>query len=462
MTNHPRYSPHPQQSGQHPHQAAGPAYPGHQQGHQPQFDWRYATQHGQQQDPRLSAGYGAYQGPPTGYSQPHLRHEKRSGAKLFAGALAIALVSAGIGGGVAVMAHPDDRPVNTFTTATGAAPGMPAANVPAGSVEQVAAKVVPSVVKLEVNLGRAHEEGSGIILSADGLILTNAHVVSAAGAESAAGPDPGLPVGPGPRGANPPGGEAPATTVTFSNGNTAPFTVVGSDPASDVAVIRAEGVSDLTPITLGSSANLRVGQDVVAIGSPLGLEGTVTTGIVSALNRPVSTAGDAKNQNTVLDAIQTDAAINPGNSGGALVNMNGELVGMNSAIATLGGGDDQPQSGSIGLGFAIPVDQAKRIADELISTGSASHASLGVQVSNDTAINGAKIVEITRGGAAADAGLPNGVVVTKVNDRPISGAGALVAAVRSKAPGDTVTLTYVDPAGGDPRTLQVTLGKAEQ
>jgi putative serine protease PepD len=376
--------------------------------------------------------------------------------------LAIALVSAGIGGGVAVMAHPDDRPVNTFTTATGAAPGMPAANVPAGSVEQVAAKVVPSVVKLEVNLGRAHEEGSGIILSADGLILTNAHVVSAAGAESAAGPDPGLPVGPGPRGANPPGGEAPATTVTFSNGNTAPFTVVGSDPASDVAVIRAEGVSDLTPITLGSSANLRVGQDVVAIGSPLGLEGTVTTGIVSALNRPVSTAGDAKNQNTVLDAIQTDAAINPGNSGGALVNMNGELVGMNSAIATLGGGDDQPQSGSIGLGFAIPVDQAKRIADELISTGSASHASLGVQVSNDTAINGAKIVEITRGGAAADAGLPNGVVVTKVNDRPISGAGALVAAVRSKAPGDTVTLTYVDPAGGDPQTLQVTLGKAEQ
>ncbi|MDF2823492.1 MAG: peptidase [Mycobacterium sp.] len=375
--------------------------------------------------------------------------------------MAIALVSAGIGGGVATMAHPDERPVNTFTTAAGPAPGMPAANAPAGSVEQVAAKVLPSVVKLELNLSRAHEEGSGIILSPDGLIMTNAHVVSAAGAASAAGPDanPGLPpLNPGSRGAE----AGVVTTVTFADGTTAPFKVVGSDPASDVAVIQAEGVSGLTPITLGSSADLRVGQDVVAIGSPLGLEGTVTTGIVSALNRPVSTAGDAKNQNTVLDAIQTDAAINPGNSGGALVNMNGELVGMNSAIATLGGSEDQPQSGSIGLGFAIPVDQAKRIADELISTGSASHASLGVQVSNDTAVNGAKIVEINRGGAAAAAGLPNGVVVTKVNDRPISGAGALVAAVRSKAPGEKVTLTYVDANGANEKTLQVTLGKADQ
>lgn len=477
MTNHPRYTPAPQHSGHHPNQSAGPAYPGQpgrgyqqqgppqqgpqQQGHQPPYDWRYATQQsGRHVDPRQSAAYPPYRGPqppPAGHQPPH---QKRSGAKLFAGAMVIALVSAGIGGGVAVMANSDERPVNTFTTASGPAPGMPAANVPAGSVEQVAAKVLPSVVKLELKLSRAHEEGSGIILSPDGLILTNAHVVSAAGAESAAGPDatPGLPLIPGSQGADVP----VTTTVTFADGTTAPFKVVGSDPASDVAVIKVEGVSDLTPITLGSSADLRVGQDVVAIGSPLGLEGTVTTGIVSALNRPVSTAGDAKNQNTVLDAIQTDAAINPGNSGGALVNMNGELVGMNSAIATLGGSEDQPQSGSIGLGFAIPVDQAKRIADELISTGSASHASLGVQVSNDTAINGAKIVEITRGGAAAGAGLPNGVVVTKVNDRPISGAGALVAAVRSKAPGEKVTLTYVGPDGGDPQTLQVTLGKADQ
>lgn len=448
----PRYTSAPQQSGQHPNpQTAQHGYYARPPHGQQSYDWRYAT--APQPDPRQSAAYPAYRPPHTA----PLPRQRSSRTKLFAGAMAIAVVSAGIGGGVAVLAHPDERPVNTFTTASGPAPGVPAANVPAGSVEQVAAKVVPSVVKLEISLGRAHEEGSGIILSPDGLILTNAHVVSAAGAPSAA-PDalPGIPSGPELRGGK------PETSVTFSDGTTTGFTVVGADPASDVAVVKADGVSGLTPITLGSSADLRVGQDVVAIGSPLGLESTVTTGIVSALNRPVSTAGDAKNQNTVLDAIQTDAAINPGNSGGALVNMNGELVGVNSAIATLGGGDDSPRSGSIGLGFAIPVDQAKRIADELISTGSASHASLGVQVSNDTAINGAKIVEITRGGAAASAGLPNGAVVTKVDDRPISGAGALVAAVRSKAPGETVTLTYVESDAGDPQTLQVTLGKAAQ
>ena len=336
-----------------------------------------------------------------------------------------------------------DRPAATSSIG-GIAPSVPAASVPVGSVEQVAAKVVPSVVKLEVDMGRASEEGSGIVLSTDGLILTNNHVVAAA--KDAAG---------GPAG-------AAQTKVTFADGNITPFTVVGTDPSSDIAVVRAEGVSDLTPVTLGSSSNLRVGQDVVAIGSPLGLEGTVTTGIISALNRPVAAGGDAQNQNTVLDAIQTDAAINPGNSGGALVNMNGELVGVNSAIATLGS-DAGPaaQSGSIGLGFAIPVDQAKRIADELIKNGTASHASLGVQVGNDTATDGAKIVEVTGGGAAAAAGLPSGVVVTKVDDRVIGSADALVAAVRSKAPGDTVTLTYLDPSG-KPQTVQVTLGKAEQ
>jgi len=351
---------------------------------------------------------------------------------LTVGALTIAVVSAGIGGGVALLAKPDNRPGGTQITA---APSVPAASLPAGSVEQVAAKVVPSVVKLETDMGRASEEGSGVILSTDGLILTNNHVVEAAK-----------------------GGD---TTVTFADGRTSKFTLVGADPSSDIAVVKADNISDLTPITIGSSANLKVGQDVVAVGSPLGLEGTVTTGIVSALNRPVATGGDANNQNTVLDAIQTDAAINPGNSGGALVNMNGELVGVNSAIATLGGDSADAQSGSIGLGFAIPIDQAKRIADELIQSGNASHASLGVQVGNDTASHGAKIVEVTSGGAAAAAGLPSGVVVTKVDDRVIGSADALVAAVRSRAPGEKVTLTYLDPAG-KPQTVQVTLGKAAQ
>jgi len=367
--------------------------------------------------------------------------QKRSSAgRLTVGALAIAVVSAGIGGGVATLVQPGRPTLSSLTS--GAAPSEPAASLPAGSVVQVAAKVVPSVVKLETDMGKQSEEGSGIILSTDGLILTNNHVVAAANG------GPGAPTG-------------VQTKVTFANGATTTFKVVGTDPSSDIAVVQAAGASGLTPITLGSSGNLRVGQDVVAIGSPLGLEGTVTTGIVSALNRPVAAGGDAQNQNTVLDAIQTDAAINPGNSGGALVNMNGELVGVNSAIATLGGDSGQSQSGSIGLGFAIPVDQAKRIADELIQSGTASHASLGVQVGSDASVDGAKIVDVTAGGAAAAAGLPSGVVVTKVDDRVIGSADALVAAVRSRAPGDKVTLTYLDPSG-KPQTVDVTLGKAQQ
>jgi putative serine protease PepD len=397
---------------------------------------------------------------------------------LTAGAVAVAVVSAGIGGGVALLAQPE-RPSATSIIG-GAAPSVPAANLPAGSIEQVAAKVVPSVVKLEVDLGHQSEEGSGIILSSDGLILTNNHVVAAAAGDAGGGPPAGaLPGGPGgaipggPGGVLPggPGGVLPSapggagqTKVTFADGRTTTFSIVGADPSSDIAVVRAQNASGLTPITLGSSANLRVGQNVVAVGSPLGLEGTVTTGIISALNRPVAAGGDAKNQNTVLDAIQTDAAINPGNSGGALVNMNGELVGVNAAIATLGSdasGAEGGQSGSIGLGFAIPVDQAKRISDELIQNGSASHASLGVQVGNDASVDGAKIVEVTSGGAAAAAGLPSGVIVTKVDDRAIGSADALVAAVRSRAPGDKVTLTYLDQSG-KPQTVQVTLGKAQQ
>ncbi len=445
MTNHPRYSSPPPQPGRRPGDDRTAVYPGqhghtgYQQPQQPQnpYDWRYAQQHPQQHAYRQP--YDPYRGAPQQPHQPPIvpprppKKRSRAGV-LTVGALSIAVVSAGIGGGVALMAK-SDHP-NAGGTQITAAPSVPAASLPAGSVEQVAAKVVPSVVKLETDMGKASEEGSGIILSSDGLILTNNHVVEAA----KGGAD---------------------TTITFADGRTTKFTVVGTDPSSDIAVVKADGISDLTPITIGSSANLKVGQDVVAIGSPLGLEGTVTTGIISALNRPVAAGGDIKNQNTVLDAIQTDAAINPGNSGGALVNMNGELVGVNSAIATLGGDSADAQSGSIGLGFAIPIDQAKRIADELIQNGNATHASLGVQVGNDAASHGAKIVEVTSGGAAAAAGLPSGVVVTKVDDRVIATADALVAAVRSKAPGDKVTLTYLDPSG-KPQTVEVTLGKAQQ
>jgi putative serine protease PepD len=469
MTDDPRYSP-PQQPGQNvPNPQGAPGYS--QPGYQQPYDWRYGSAQAQRQAPQQPFDpYRTARAGNTSVLRPVVEKPRRRRSRsvaLTAGALAIAAVSAGIGGAVATVVRSEDPPISTGNTAIASAPdrsAVPTANVPIGSVEQVAAKVVPSVVKLETKMGRSSEEGSGIILSADGLILTNSHVVSAVLGGSPGPKSPGpltpAPTKPGAPPAEPAAG-GPKTEVTFADGRTASFTVVGTDPGSDIAVVRAQGVSGLTPITLGSSANLRVGQDVVAIGSPLGLEGTVTTGIVSALNRPVAAGGDATNQNSVLDAIQTDAAINPGNSGGALVNMSGELVGVNSAIATLGGDSADSQSGSIGLGFAIPVDQAKRIADELIATGSASHASLGVQVSNDVTTHGAKIVEVVKGGAAATAGLPSGVVVTKVDERVIGSANALVAAVRSRAPGDKLTLTYLDNSGNS-QTVQVTLGKADQ
>ncbi|SIK24120.1 Putative serine protease [Mycobacteroides abscessus subsp. abscessus] len=342
----------------------------------------YSGQHGHHQAPNHHAQSSHhYQGQSYGYpsQQPQQRPAQqpqrqaqpkgRSSGGLVVGAVVLALVSGGLGGTVgAVVADRQHKAPVVTSSSTGLTPiapgrppaAQPVASLPAGSVEQVAAKVLPSVVKLETIMGRSSEEGSGVILSADGLVLTNAHVVQAAG-------DPGA-----------------KTTATIAGGKTSPFTVVGIDPGTDIAVVRITGASGLTPIALGSSANLVVGQSVVAIGSPLGLDGTVTTGIVSSLNRPVFTAGQAGNQDTVLDAIQTDAAINPGNSGGALVNLNGELVGINSAIATMGGDSSgETQGGSIGLGFAIPVDQAKRVADQLITNGRATHASLGVRVGND-------------------------------------------------------------------------------
>ena len=271
----------------------------------------------------------------------------RSPASLFAAGLAVAVVSAGIGGAVALSVPPTLVGMVTPAPAPAAAATQPVANTPAGSIEQVAAKVVPSVVQLETDLGNEVGEGSGIILTADGLIMTNNHVVSPTG-------DAG------------PGGSR--TTVTFADGRRAPFAVVGTDPTSDIAVVRAQGISGLAPITLGTSSNLRVGQQVVAVGSPLGLASTVTSGIISALHRKVSPGGEPTTQTTPFEAIQTDAPMNPGNSGGALVNMSGQLIGVNSAMATLAASAGSP-TGSIGLGFAIPVDQAKRVADALIATG---------------------------------------------------------------------------------------------
>jgi S1-C subfamily serine protease/serine/threonine protein kinase len=286
-----------------------------------------------------------------------------------------------------------------------------------GPVGQVAAKVVPSVVKLTTD-SEQFQQGSGIVVSSDGLILTASHVVSA------------------------------QTKITFGDGKSMTVTVVGTDPATDIAVVRADGASGLTPITMGSSAGLRVGQNVVSVGAPLGGPVTATPGVIEALDRPVTAAaGD-----TAVDAIQTNVGVDPGLGGGALVDMDGGLIGVSSAVFS-GGGPGKS-------GFAIPIDLVKRIADELIAHGRATHASLGVQIDGSVyGSSGAKIVGVDGGGAAASAGLPANISITKFDGKTIDSAPALMGAVRSKAPGDKVTLTYVD-ASGQPQTLEVTLGVA--
>jgi putative serine protease PepD len=349
-------------------------------------------------------------------------------------ALVVAIISAALGAAVVLLVHPPA--VAGQTVIPGYVSSTSGADMGAASMEQVVAKVLPSVVTLQSHLGDEFEQGSGIILTADGLIMTNNHVVA---------------TGPG-------GRESTSSTVTLSDGRTAPFSIVATDPTSDVAVIRAQGISGLSPITFGTSTGLRVGQPVIAVGSPLGLESTVTTGIISALNRPVFTPGEADNEVVVFDAIQTDAALNPGNSGGALFDMNGELIGMNSAAAKLGtaGSGDTP-SGSIGIGFAIPIDHAQRIERELVATGRASHGWLGAKVSNGADSQGATVVGVATPSPAAAAGLSNGALVTRVDDQPIPNAEALLAIVQSTAPGTQVKMAFVDPSG-DARTVTVTLG----
>ena len=450
MTNPPRYPTDRPDHRPDSSPSVGQPYPGAQT-HVPshlRYDWRYAQQ-------PTASPYDAYHSAHQPITAPIPKPKKSRRGAIVAGAVAAAVVGGGIGAATtAITGRAQDATAAKVPIAQAPVAPHPAAKQPAGSVEQVAAKVMPSVVKLQIDMGGQGDEGSGIVLSADGLILTNNHVVA-----PAAGEDQGAQ----PTSADSTDGGEATKTVTFSNGQTAPFTIVGTDPAGDLAIVRAQGVSGLTPITMGSSKDVKVGQQVVAIGSPLGLQGTVTTGIVSALDRPVAAGDGSGGSVSVLDAIQTDAAINPGNSGGALVNMNGELIGVNSAIASMGGGDAGSgggQSGSIGLGFAIPADQAKRIADELVSTGTASHGSLGVQLSKDaTKGSGAAIAEVVDGGPAAAAGLPNSAVITKIDGQVIDGPEALVAAVRSRAPGDTVSVTHLD-ASGAAQTTQVTLGKA--
>ncbi|MCK2238123.1 MULTISPECIES: S1C family serine protease [unclassified Crossiella] len=388
-------------------------------------------------------GYGAPLTNPLGVPVQTVPQQRKAGGrgKLVAGALALVLLGGAIGGGIGgAVAY------NLAGSSTSASSGnalnqpRPAAKdinspAPQGSIEQVAQKVLPSVVQLKVTGQGAAGSGSGIVLSSDGMILTNNHVVEAAAV----------------------GGEI---LVQFNDGRTAKAKIVGRDVTSDLAVVKVDGVSGLTPAELGRSDDLRVGQQVVAIGAPFGLSSTVTSGIVSAVQRPVRT-GESQDQATVMDAVQTDASINPGNSGGPLVDMQGKVIGINSAIRTAasGGAGGQQQGGSIGLGFAIPVDQVRRIAEELIKNGKATHSLLGVglgQPTRNQQSQGATVSQVTQGGAAEQAGIKVGDVITKIDNRRIEDADSLIAAVRSYAPGSKVKLT-INTAGGD-RVVEVTLG----
>ncbi len=308
-------------------------------------------------------------------------------------------------------------------------PSAPAPDAPVGGVEQVASDVLPAVVSIQVSTRTSAGEGSGSIISSDGYVLTNHHVVS--GADNQFG----------------------EISVTLNDSRTLPADFVASDPATDIAVVKIRDVSDLSVVQFGDSEQLRVGQEVVAIGSPLGLSSTVTSGIVSALNRPVR-ASDGGGESSLIDAIQTDAAINPGNSGGPLVDMNGRIVGMNSVIASMSSGGE---AGSIGLGFAIPANFAKRVADQLIATGRASHPMLGVQVAARRDVDGALIASIEPGSPADQAGLQAGDVVRRVDSRGIDNSDALVATIRSQEFGQTVTLEVLQPDTEQSRQVEVTL-----
>ncbi len=337
-------------------------------------------------------------------------------------AIIMALVAGGIGG---IVDHAFLNPGSTGAALTQLA--QETVNRPAGSVASLAARLTPSVVNITVSSPMGQATGSGFVIRSDGYILTNHHVVAGVGG-------------------------TPTITVDFANGTSVPGHVVGSNSAYDLAVVKVDRTG-LPAVTLGNSNSVVVGDPVIAIGSPLGLQGTVTSGIVSALNRPV-TAGDSSGGAAMsyINAIQTDAAINPGNSGGPLIDANGAVIGVNSAIASLGSGFGG-ESGSIGLGFAIPVNQAKRIAEEIITSGKSQVPVMGVSIDMQFQGPGARIAAVKAGMGADKAGLKAGDIVTAINGSPVSDATALIVSIRSHAPGDVVKVTL---KGG--RTAAVTLG----
>jgi putative serine protease PepD len=352
------------------------------------------------------------------------------------------VLGGGIGGAISHDSGGSGASPETVTIGSTATTPASATHVAPGSVAAVAAKILPSVVSIEVKLGNGGDTGSGIVISRSGYILTNNHVVQPAASGNG------------------------KLSVIFPDKQTVSADIIGRDVVSDLAVIRVHGVKGLQAAQLGTSSALAVGDQVVAVGSPLGLAGTVTSGIVSALDRPVQ-AGDLEgNTDDVIDAIQTDAAINPGNSGGPLVDAQGLVVGINSAIATLSGGQlfDSGQGGNIGLGFAIPIDQAKRIARQIIEQGYSTHAIIGVGLDPTFTGDGAKIDNpqggqaVVPGGPADRAGLQRGDVIVEAAGDRITTAVELIVAIRKRVPGAHLTLVYL--RDGDRHSVVVTLGSA--
>ncbi|WP_188991374.1 S1C family serine protease [Saccharopolyspora thermophila] len=293
-----------------------------------------------------------------------------------------------------------------------------------GTVQYAATKASASTVDIRVRSGRSGTEGTGVVLTSDGYVLTNNHVV----------------------------GNGGAINVTLADGTTKNAKVIGTSPSYDLAVIKLDGASGLTPAELGKSSSLTVGQQVVAIGSPLGLEGTVTSGIISALNRTVEVQGD-NGQAVIYNGIQTDASINSGNSGGPLVNLDGQVIGINSSIVS-------NSQGNIGLGFSIPIDTASRVANELIKNGVATKPQLGV-TGTDSQTGTAAVTSVVPGSAADRAGIKAGETITKVGDRTVSSFADLVAQISSNAPGAKITLTVADAQGANRHQVEVTLGSEQ-
>ncbi|MFW0787278.1 trypsin-like peptidase domain-containing protein [Gordonia sp. CPCC 206044] len=368
----------------------------------------------------------------AGFTPAAAADRKRGVTKpIVATALLAGLIGGAVGvGGYALLDNNSPASVPVLNSAPAAADN--AADVKPGSVTYAAQVASKSTADIKVSTGQGTAVGSGIVLSQDGYVLTNNHVVAAAGNGS-------------------------TIQATTSDGKTHAAKVTGTSPSYDLAVIKLDDASGLTPATLGDSSGLQVGEQVVAVGSPENLSNTVTSGIISALSRTVTAGDETGSGLTVYNGLQTDTPINPGNSGGPLVNLRGQVVAVNSAVDT-----GQSSSGGVqayGLGFAIPINTAKRIADELLQDGHATKPVLGVSGSlaaDNQSESGAKVSSVQNGGAAAKAGIKDGDVITKIGDTTISDYADLMAQVLTHQPGDTVPVTV--GSGNNAHTVSVTLG----